>query len=307
MAYATLQQTRAQMTVGTNATDDTLIAGFLPEATQIIDDYCGQPFVDTIADYWFNGEVGSQNPTLDLTSRPLISTSAVYNGDGSLIDPSKYELLPKGSVYPKTAIRLLMGNGWVSAYTSGTYQPSLPSSYYGPLANRNYAVDAIRVSGTWGFNRRTPNAWRDTGLTLASNATSSTDTLSISGSPAGKLDVGSIIRIGTEQMSISGPVSASTKTSGFTSTSPTVNRGENGTTAAAHTSGDAIYAYIVEPVIARACAMLSAWLYETQLDASANSFSVQEFGGVTITVDLPPRVKKLLAYPYYNWHWGRGT
>lgn len=306
MAYCTLQQARTQMTVGNDTTDDAILAALLEPATRLIETYCGQPFIETYAEYWFNGEVGSQNPTLNLQNRPLISATTVVNGDGSVIDPSKYDLLPKGTIYPKQAVRLTLGNTWAAPFSNSNNQPCIPLAYYGPLVNRNYAVDALEIKGLWGFNRKGTSAWLNTGLTLSANITDSDTTLTISGSPAGKFDVGSPIKIGDEQMTISGDIALSVS-SGFTDTSPTVVRGENGTTAAAHTAGDAIYVYQVEAAITVACAMLAAWLYQTRLDNTGNSFTVSEFGSVTIPVDFPPRVKKMLSYPYYNWYWGRGS
>lgn len=306
-SYTTLQRAKQQMTVKNSTQDDSLIAGYIEAASQIVDDYCGQSFNEVIYTYAFNGEVGSQNPTLSLDERPLLAITSLLNGDGTVVIPANYTLLPVGSLYPKQRVRLALGNYWLNTAwnSNGNCGPA-----YSPLLDRAYAEDAIQITGLWGFHRNYLNAWGNTGYTVNAGSLPTATTLTTTqAQPLTALDVGNVVKITTaggltEYMRISGPVANSTA-AGLTTNALTVDRAYNNSTQQTFAGGETIYVWRTEPVIDKVTQMMVAFLYESRNDATGNSFSITEIGTTTISVDLPPRIKRLLSYPYYNSFYGK--
>lgn len=289
MALCGLQAARRQLTVEAGrSTDDDLMTTLLFDATDIITNYCGQPFEEHLDQFGFNGEIGSQNPTLELEERPLVSVNTLINGDGSTVNPSVYELLPKGTVYPKKRIRLMAGNAWLAPYTNPANSPFY-NAPYGYLVNRNYAEDAILVTGLWAFNRKGPAAWVDSGLTLNGNTLAGALQIVVSAAPAFVFDVGALLRIDSEYFAVTGPYASSSQTSGFQATTLTVIPAYNGTTAAAHTTATKIYYYVPEPTVTRAAAIATAWLYEGRLNPSGPQMASSGLGTVDVSLRLSPR------------------
>lgn len=300
-SYTTLQRARRQMTVGSlEIVDDDLVTGFLSEAAQMIDDYTGNTFNETIATYGFNGQVGSRNTTLNLNERPLISIDSLINGDGTPIIASNYTILPIGSLYPKREVRLNQGNYWLSINSNSNGNCSANS----PLPDEAYAEDAIQITGKWGFNRRGTAAWKLTGLTVGTLYTAGAATLALSGAPGLVFDVGSVLRIDSEYFLVSGPFTSSQQ-SGFTATTINVTGAYNGSTAANHNPTVPIYVYQTETVVDRATAMLVAWLYETRLAPSGGDTGAPGFGSTKVAAGMPAYVTGLLGYPYYNSWYGQ--
>ncbi len=315
-SYAGLQECRQQMTTQA-ITDNSFVASLIEVGSNAINEYCGQNFDEQINQLGFSGEVGSQNPTLYLQDRPLLSALAVYNGnntDGSnaIVTPGNYQVLPLSPyTYPKTDIRMTTGNFWTSPFSNPQAATCWPP--FSPLPDRAYAIDAVMVYGLWGFHRSYPNAWVNTGYTLNGAHTNSIQSITLTqAQPLANLDVGNVVRITSstantpqEYFLITGPVANSTPT-GMTTNVLTVQRGYNNSTPQAYNGGEAIYIWRPETTIRKVAAMMVAWLYETRLDATGNSFSITELGTVSISVDLPPRIKRLLAQPFYNWRYGKG-
>lgn len=297
-SYTTLQAARIQQTLrgADRNNEDAVIAALIPLASQMVDDWCGQTFNETLATFGFNGNVGA-TPTLLLKGRPLISVTTLTNGDGTAIDASKYELLPLSET-PKTEVRLKPGTVWAAPYNSTT------QGCYLPLPNAAYAEDAIRIEGKWGFNRRGTAAWRRTGRTLNASYTAGGLQLTLDAAPGKTLDVGSVLRIDSEYFVVTGDA-ANSLTTGFNSVNVQVDGAYAGSTAADHASGTAVFVYQVEPVVASATATLVAWLYQAQLDPSGIRAEVSDIGGATLSVDLPPSVKRRLTYPYWTPERGR--
>lgn len=319
-SYTTLQRAKQQMNVASKA-DDYFMSTLLEPASNAINEYCGQNFDEQINEYGFSGEVGSQNPTLFLQQRPLLSCTTLFNGtdvnnNPVSVSPGNFQLLPLSSyTYPKAEIRLTPGNFWAYPYNNPINACGPP---YSPLLDRAYAEDAVLVLGLWGFHRQYPTAWQDTGYSLSGAVTTGQTTITTTqAQPLYNVDVGDVLKItpstpgaSAEYMLVTGPVANSspqTSTVGaFMSTNTlTVQRAYNNSVLQAFNGGEEIFRWRAESTIVTAAAMLAAWLYETRLDATGNSFQVTELGTVTISVDLPPRVKRLLSTPFYNSYYGK--
>jgi hypothetical protein len=117
--------------------------------------------------------------------------------------------------------------------------------------------DGIRITGTCGYGDGTADPWT-AATTTGTIATTNGTTLTLSSASA--IVAGQTIKIESEQMYVSA-----------VSTSATVVRGVNGTTAAAHT-GAAVYTSHVPECIRLACIQLSLDAYEdAQRDMSIDS------------------------------------
>lgn len=113
---------------------------------------------------------------------------------------------------------------------------------------------AITITGWWGY--RTTLA---TVGALASALTSSATSLTLAGCQAGWM-----LKIGSELLHVSA-VSGATVT---------VERGQNGTTAAAHDSAAAISRYVVDPTVADVTAMVAAAFYAARANPGIQSRSL---------------------------------
>lgn len=87
------------------ANDDTQIDDLLTSASRIIDTYTGREFFLTTGTYYYDTPNGREL----FFDRDITSVISVTNGDGSVIDPSNYNLLPL-NYSPKYAIELKPGS-----------------------------------------------------------------------------------------------------------------------------------------------------------------------------------------------------
>lgn len=299
--YAMLSNVRKllQTQNAQNPVDDERIFYYIAEASQLVEDFCGQNFDERWMTYGFNGEIGLNNATLSLHNRPLLSLNSVTNGDGNIISNTNVTVLPFGSLFPKYDIRLNPGNYWRSL-------PSVPNCPpFPPLLDYSYAEDAIHVYGSWGFHRRYPNAYQPTNLTLGSSMDAVQETLVLSGpmntGRYGMVDVGSILLVDTEQIAIVGPFGDTLRGS------ITVNvvRGYNNTTAAGHNSAAPISTWIPEPTVVQAVALGAAAQYAREINPTDDQVTLANYGTFTVQRNaLPSKVKNMLGSPLYNFVWG---
>ena len=158
---------------------------------------------------------------------------------------------------------------FMTPYNATEESPKQP--WWGVEVNRNNSTTvfpkayqrATRVQGTWGYydQRRTSTAVLSTGV----NGTALT--LEITG--ASSLHPGQTILIGSERMFVS---QTPTSATGANTSQVTVQRGVNGTSGAAHSSGAAIEIYEY-PIIDRAA------LYQSQMDYRAKDAPLGTAGG----------------------------
>lgn len=137
MAYATLNDLKRELGIpADNTGDDALLAALLTQAESFIDAQFSARFEATVATRVYGPEriIGS----VLLLDAPLLSLTALVNGDGETIPVSDYELLPRNAT-PKREIRLRTG------------------------AAVGWAVDAERVvsvTGAWGYTITVPELVR---------------------------------------------------------------------------------------------------------------------------------------------------
>lgn len=154
----------------------------------------------------------------------------------------------------------------------------------------------VKVTGFWGYHDDYDNAWQSVD-TLQANINASVTTITVADvdgddlygfSP--RISRGNLIMVGDEIMEVT-----ATDT---TANTATVRRWQNGTTAAAHTSGDAVATWDVEPSIKRIVARQAALLYVRE-----GAFQVETIDGVgsiSYPQDLMTEAARVISELFYG-------
>lgn len=211
-------------------------------------------------------------------THPLLAVTGVVDGeDTALVLNTDYRMYPRNAS-PAFSLRLI---------TNGESWSKFSDDW----------MEAIEVTGTWGYHSRYAEAWRDSGDTvendpLSSSGTSVTVNAVVLGSGLARFSAGQLIQIENEWLEV-------TATDAETNTL-TVRRGARGTTAAAHNQNTAIYIFQVEGAINRA-----AWRYAAFLYARRGAFDRSRFDGVAAVEfpdDMPGEIENILD-EYSNKDW----
>lgn len=204
--------------------------------------------------------------SLDLNLRDdLLAVTALTNGSGASITTS-YALRPD-NVYPKRSIELASSSGNAWAVT--------------------YREDRITVAGVWGYVPHYATCWRDSGINIpAGGLTDSATSLALGTGQGASFETGQYLRVTTSGASEVMHVTA------IATDTLTLARGELGTTAIAHVSGDDITVYRQLPDLMGAARDSVVYLY---LHKDMVGSRVKVYDGGTVTVeDLDPRVQKII-------------
>jgi hypothetical protein len=236
--YASL--TRAKLELGiTAATDDALLMMLLAAASRKVEFTCGRTFYAETAIRYFRPERADELLVGDLLALTELATDEDSDLDYDYVWTSGDYLLEPANGYPKWKI---------AVHPDGDY--AFPKG----LAR------AARVTGSWGYGdglRAAP--WDSAGITgTVETAGGTTLTLSAAG-----LEAGQTILVESEQMYVSAVSDGETHTA-------TVERGVNGTTAAAHAA--AAVAVAAYPEAARAATI---WLAGVSLAARGRTLGVE--------------------------------
>lgn len=172
--------------------------------------------------------IDTDHPTELILPDDLLTLSSLTNGDGSSIDLDHVKLTPDYDDTPASTLTLTNGETFI-------YSDS-------PL-------NAISISGTWGWHNRWSQAWRDSADTVQDDPLSdSATTISVNDADSADSDgfsprfqVGHLLQIDSEFVRV---LAIDTNTDQLT-----VLRGVQGTTATSHTQGTAIHTYQPIPAI----------------------------------------------------------
>jgi len=232
--YATVDDLKTRLGLS-GTSSDALLLDLLEAASRAIDDDCHRHFFSETATRYF---AGSKSAYLLLPDDLLSVTTLAADSGGdrtwtgeTWTEGTDFQMWPDG-VWPKTQLRELGDYG-------GSYSWSADAEY-------------LKLVGVWGYGdgeRAAP--WDATPIT-ATVATAGGTALTLSA--AGTVEVGHTLRIGTEQMFVSAVATVASVTTA------TVQRGVNGTTAAAHTAA-AVFTAAYPPRIRQAAMVLSARYY----------------------------------------------
>jgi hypothetical protein len=235
----------------TSTTNDTQMRKTIEASTKYIDSYTNRTFKVTSATKYFNGALHLWLP--DLLSITTLKTDE--DGDGTFentLDSGDYFTYGVGidelNTYPITHLEIN------------------PNGDYGSFANG--VQKGVQLVGTWGYGdgiSATPYIVDTTTSEALDASETGVDVTSVT-----NLSAGQTILIESEQMYIYS----------IASTTLTVERGVNGTTATTHDTAKSIYIYQYPADIRQSCIDLSVALWQTRDKKGLQSEKVGDYSYV---------------------------
>jgi hypothetical protein len=211
------------------------------------------PYIDTLAfDYY--------NPREIELGADLLAITTLTNGDGTALASTEYVTKPTNEL-PKWKVQMKIGSAYLFNYITSL-------------------EEAISIAGIWGYVPHYLRCWRQ--LTTLSGAVTDAVTTSITVTIGTLFEVGHYALIGSEQV----------KVTAIATNTLTVERGANGTTAATHSSNDAVKVFDQLPDIAGAVLAMVVYRY-LHKDQIGSRVTVIDNGVVQVD-DLDPRVQKTI-------------
>jgi hypothetical protein len=289
-AYATLAGLRTRNQVaGTDTGDDGRYLQKLRAATQIIDRYCAREFQPVSEARTFDWTSPAR---LDFRSFELLTLTSLIDGSGNT---------------KQTTALIMQGGKFSDATKWGPWFGTELDMTKDFLMYQVTPIRALTVNGVWGWHADWPNAWLAaytnttlaTPLQISGAITANAPTISLNSDPTLSLDAayqspaisaGSLIQIDTEWMQVLYTASGSTTI--------TLLRGVNGTTAASHSSGAPITVYQPPRDINEACLRIAQWILA--LDDAPFQVTVTTtpaMGQTTIPAKIPTDICTILD-PY---------
>lgn len=206
----------------------------------------------------------------------MFALTSITNGDGVVIDPSQYEVLP-ALVIPFSMVGLLVGS------TVWWYQQQ-NAPYIG--------ASQVQASGTWGYHRDYLNAWTNTLDTVQDNPLTANAAQITVQNVAGvdlygrtpRFSPGQLLRIESEYLEVTNTDPVANKI--------TVKRGVNGSAAASHSLNTEIDVWDAPFDVQQATIRYAGYPYKRRGDYTKTTFN-----GVTaaeLPADLPPDVLGML-------------
>jgi hypothetical protein len=270
-SYVDLATVKNKGNLDITTTDyDTLLLFWAEAVSRYIDEHTHRFFYCSETARYFNGSGATLNLPIDLLS----VSSFKLDQDGSQhystsLVPADYVLNPTWT-YPKTYIKHSL------VTSQGSFASNIPAG--------------VLITGVWGYGTgETATPYIDSGVTV--NTTGITNIATTHALASGKgvyFSVGMTIRITT------GTASEQLYITGVSSDTLTFQRGVNGTTAAAHISGDTIYIYQYHSsVVAAALVQLSIW-WKRRESAYAAKIGNTITGEFESYKGLDPAVKDML-------------
>lgn len=260
--YASLATLKAQMHGMTATDNDTVLLGYLEEASREIDDWCGRHFYVQVATRYYDPPSGLSSWWLQDDVLAVTTLKVDNDDDGTyeltLSSATDYRLRPYND-FPKALVDLR---------SDSTVLTTFPSY-----------VQAIELAGKFGYVEELEN----TGATT-SEALDATETeITVTGSLA-KLSPGQTYLIGTEQVYHELPIASPI----------TARRAVNGTTAGTPDTGAVIYRYRYPRPVEQACVMHALRLFKRRESAYANVVASTDVGTYSIFRGIDPDIAKML-------------
>ena len=243
----------------TSSNDDAQFLLLAPSVSRQIDEYCNRFFFSKDSQtMYFSGENRTQLTVPDILSVTTLKVDTTLDGTyDETIAATDYSLWPWNDD-PKVAIELL---------------PKSTSLYIFPSGPKN-----IEVVGSFGFKE---TLWSQTETLTLANSSVVTATVSASGH---NISPGHTIKCESEQMYVEAVP---------TGTTLTVERGVNGTTAAAHTAkAMSIYQYPRDLQLAVA-SQIKRWQAQAEAGFS-DAVGAADGGTLLYSRELHPEVKSIL-------------
>jgi hypothetical protein len=263
--YCTPTEVKAYLGV-VETTDDALILSLCERVSRMM---------DQLAATWFYERTETRTyawqgyPELRLDA-PLLSVTALVN-DGTTWDSGDYILMPL-NVYPKAWIESDKGEAQWFTWTDSPQ-------------------DCTTVAGLWAWHDDPDNRWSNSGDTVQNDPLSASAT-TVSVTSASLFQVGQQIRLGaTEQAYIT-----ATQTVAEADDTLTVERGQNGTTAAVHVKTTAIYIYRPVLVVREMARQLTSQIYRMRDSLPWGRIEYVDIGTIQMISGVPEMVHKFTSY-----------
>lgn len=275
--YAGLSEIKAAADVS-GTTYDAVLLRMASHASRLIDEATGRVFFPELATEYVDG---SGEAELWLP-RPVLSISALAMSSDS------------GASYTASLTEdtdFWCSDGW--RFGQGPTQLLVMSP------NGSYAIwyggrRAVRITGVWGWHRNYAAAWQDSQDTLAALLSSSATTLSVANADGAdqmgltpRFEVGQLLRIESEFLAVTGVNTATNVL--------TVVRGCNGTTAAAHASGQRIDVWHAHDLVRQATLIQAVRWFKRGQSAFQDVSAALELGQLTFARKTDPEVEFMLV------------
>jgi len=249
----------------TDATRDVRLLRQLEAASRMIDKYCRRFFYCDETTRYFDG-AGNTFWLPDVLSISTLKTDD--NNDktyeNSYTENTDYYLLPYNEAVKTRAV--IRTGGSYSGFASGI-------------------AKGIEIAGVFGYgNGDSATPYFDSGDAVANDPSQSAALLTLTVTAGTNFSIGQTIRIDDEQQYITG-ISTNTLT---------VERGVNGTTAAAHLKDATIYIYEYPWDIVHACLIQTMRWYKRKDSAYQDIVGIPEMGTFITSKGLDPDVKMIL-------------
>lgn len=261
--YATRAEVKVYLGIATTDTDDdALLEALCERVSRFIDSpSITDQFFYELSDTRYFDYTDPYRIDLDV---PLISATTVMNDD-SAVSSSDYRLMPRNTS-PKWTIDIIRGSGEHLSY-SDTPQ------------------DASNIEGLWGYHDDPDNRWAASDDTVQNTTQIAADGTTLTVSDGDNFQVGQTVKIDDEQLYLS----ASSGANGFT-----VDRAENGTTAATHANGTIIYIYRPMAVIREAARELVCQLYKMKDSVPWGRIEMIDIGMIQVQSGVPELAQQML-------------
>ena len=256
-AYASIGDLKGILGIS-STTDDVVMRKILEASSRSIDQYTNRHFVTQTATKYFDGAVKLWLP--DLLSITTLKTDA--DGDATFENTfatTDYITYGHGiedtlNTYPITRLEISEDSDYGS-FASGVKR-------------------GVEIAGIWGYGDGI-SATPYISDTTTNGALDATET-GVDVTAATNLSAGQVILIESEQMYIYS----------ISSTTLTVERGVNGTTAATHDTAKTIYIYQYPSDIRQACIDLSVALYQNRAKQGLQSERIGDYNYVVMGTSL---------------------
>lgn len=250
--------------VSITAADTADILQAIRAASARIDEYLGVPFEPVIATRRFDATyypVTADGQVLML-NWPLLDAETITLGNGTELGATDYQLDPE---HGTAATEVYLTTGQHSFFSTDGTTP----------------IGAIQIEGVWGMRRGYDRAWTSV-TTLSAGINASVTAVPVTS--ATTISPGALLKVNSEYMRVTS----------ITTNTLTVIRGENGSTAAAHLSADAVSVWKWEPVINAAAYKLAAYLYHRRGNFQQSQFDMGTGVAVQYPSDMPGFIAKTL-------------